>query len=133
KELIIVSYDQVRILGTETKQISRLVDPFGENPHTGQIEFTKVSQDGKTIVTAGRDRTIQLWDRSRNRRVQLKGQHQIPTALSVAYPNKTDSGLVASGDSSGNIRLWNFTGGEPVQQFQTAGISINDLHFTQDR
>jgi WD40 repeat protein len=72
--------------------------------HTGAVEAVLVSHDGKTIHTAGQDKTIRSWNSRTgevNRIVEAHDSYAQCLALS------TDGKQLASGSQSGEIKLWN--------------------------
>jgi len=65
------------------------------------VLFCRFGFDG-TLVTAGRDRTVRIWDTGGNQKMSFA----IPAAIPICSVFVDDGRTVVSGDSSGNIRFW---------------------------
>ena len=76
------------------------------------VEF----MDHDRFVTAGNDRRVRIWRRSRNASIaEYVGHAGSVTTLSAPQ----DTGIVLSGGDDGVVRLWTLNGDEP--QFETLG------------
>jgi WD40 repeat protein len=70
--------------------------------HSGRINSVEFSPDGKTLITAGSDRTIRIWDAA-----TLQQRFVLPHPSSVDYMVVSKNGnLVVSGDRDGSVRFW---------------------------
>src|SRR5262249_19748803 len=71
--------------------------------HSAEIYCVRFSPDGKTLVSAGWDKTIRLWDlHGRKHRATLEGHTEFVRDLAFTADGKT---LVSSG-KDGVIRMW---------------------------
>ena len=105
-----------------------LVLPLG---HTNQVKAAAYSPDGKTVVTAGNDRTARLWDVAGGKPIQLFTGHA-DTINSVAFNPEGTRIATASDDYS--VKLWDVTNGRCIQTLkdQKNGSNRNAVTFSPD-
>lgn len=86
-------------------QQPELIIPSGQN---SWIKATKISSDGKYLVSAAMDRSIKVYDLKEKKEVFTFWEHNDYTsAIDIAPDNRT----VASGDKKGEIIIWDlYTG-----------------------
>ncbi len=84
--------------------------------HKDAIRALAMGEDGATMVSAGNDGSILLWDRARAVR-RGTGIDARVSVYSLAYHSA--SGLVAAGDGAGTIGLWRFAPDGSVQALAT--------------
>ncbi|HEX6228246.1 MAG TPA: TIR domain-containing protein [Solirubrobacterales bacterium] len=96
--------------------------------HRDIIKPVHFSPDGSQLVTASGDGTARVWSVSSGEdAVSLTGRGgSEPTALAAAATGR----LIATGDSHGNIRLWNSVTGAPVAALERDRSAIRTLAFT---
>ena len=100
--------------------------------HNGPIKRVGFRPDGAVLVTAGLDGTARLWnahDGSPRGRVM---EHELDTKLRVSIDSiafSSDSRWLATGDSSGNIRIWDSDTGELVKTFPKVNGSALSICF----
>lgn len=88
--------------------------------------------DGASVLTAGADSTIKVWDVERGvERRTLTGHTSDVLAVAITRDGK----LVAAGASDGTIRLWDFASGVETQRLANAedsGGVVRSIAFSPD-
>lgn len=85
--------------------------------HQGEIKDLLLLNDGKTLITAGTDRSLRLWDLSRGQLIRTLGQHSnVVKALAVT----TDQTMLISAGDDRTIRFWALPSGQPRGQIANA-------------
>src|SRR5262249_22577527 len=110
--------------------------PLSEQAQTGEIHTAVVSPDGRTIVSAGQDRSIHLWDLAAWKPgapqppIRSLNGHS-PNIYSIAF--SPDGKLVASASFDGTIRLWNAATGENTRTLKGESFkNATDVAFSAD-
>ena len=99
--------------------------------HTSAPASISFSPDG-TVVTGSSDRTIRLWnsaDGSEQAAIEMANNEQLGRINQVVF--SPDGSVFASGDSDGNIILWDAANNTPLAQMTAQG-AVNDLVFSPD-
>lgn len=97
--------------------------------HEGAVYALATSQDGKFLVTGGRDRTVRLWDFASRQQLRLwQGHAQAVTAVAIS----PDSRWAASGSEDGTIRLWPLQQSDEHRAFQDAKDSLWAVAYSPD-
>jgi WD40 repeat protein len=96
--------------------------------HEGTVNDISWQRDGGLIATAGSDRTLRLWDNNSKKTIAiLKGHAAAVMAVDFAPQGQ----LLASGDATGKIMLWN-TGGKSLGSLVGHSKEIKSLTFSPD-
>ena len=98
--------------------------------HQGEIKDLLLLNDGKTLITAGTDRTIRLWNLSTGQLIRTLNQHtNVVKALAVT----TDQTILISTGDDRTIRFWALPSGQPRGQIANAHPApINALAVSND-
>lgn len=115
-----------------------------DNRETSSPQVTVAySPDGTRIATGGMDGVIHLWEATSGEEVgQLQSPQGILSALtfspdsaklaSSSYASGTDFYQTVVGTPTATIEIWDITGGEVIQTFQTRVIVVQHLLYTPD-
>jgi WD40 repeat protein len=93
----------------------------------GQINDVRFSSNGALIASAGRDRTIVLWDSTTGRQLRRLIGHEGPV-MSVSF--SPDGELLASGGDDHNILLWRVATGQRVRTLTGHSESVLTVAFS---
>jgi RNA polymerase sigma factor (sigma-70 family) len=121
--------------------------------HGDAVSFAAYTPDGKTLVTAGRDKMVRLWDLATEKEIRCfpwdemaNGQSEPAvsgadqkwdqqfwddTARSCQAALSMDGKIVAA-SRGGAVRLWETASGKTVGQFQTGEKRLLQLAFAAD-
>ncbi|MBC8507275.1 MAG: hypothetical protein ISR58_09540 [Anaerolineales bacterium] len=90
-----------------------------------EVHDISYSKDG--ILAAAASKSIFLKSADLGQLI-FRGHNSFTTAVDI-FPTST---IMASGDESGNIILWNLSSGEQIKSFETDPSPIKDLLFSAD-
>ncbi|BCM89570.1 hypothetical protein IAD21_01417 [Abditibacteriota bacterium] len=114
-------------LGQKEQQSAETPELALQLGHSGPVNGLAISPDGKTLVSAGGDRTLRAWNlqTSELRRVVTRNKANF---LAVAFsPNGQWLAAVAGGDFSGQeLLLWDAHTGQLSRVLQTGGRYFSD-------
>ncbi|MEB3314321.1 MAG: serine/threonine-protein kinase [Cyanobacteriota bacterium] len=98
--------------------------------HQGEIKDLLLLNDGQTLITAGTDRALRLWNLSSGQLIRTLGQHtNVVKALAVT----TDQTLLISTGDDRTIRFWDLPSGQLRGQIDNAHpVPINALTVSND-
>jgi WD40 repeat protein len=92
-------------------QLVHSLKPAGEGP-TWQVAF---SPDGRTLASAGADRSVRLWDLASERIIQEFSGHPAPV-MGVTFRPDGDSVVAACDD--GTVKVWDRNTGKATFEFR---------------
>lgn len=98
--------------------------------HQDLVKRVEFSPDGSLLMTSSGDSTTRIWSVSSGEEaVRLPGRGDAErTALAADATGR----LIATGDSHGNVALWNATTGAPVTAWDSSRGAIRSLAFAPD-
>jgi WD40 repeat protein len=99
--------------------------------HTGAIYGAGFTPDGLRAVTSSFDKTLQLWNVADGRLIKVMQGHNDQVSTLAVSPK---DGTIASGDSGGEIRLWDGRTGDVLRSapFARLGGYVGKLSFSPD-
>jgi WD40 repeat protein len=95
--------------------------------HRGHINVLDYGRNG-TVVTAGQDRTVRVWDPQSRASVVLRGHTDEVT--SAIFTN--DGNRVLSTSSDGTLRLWDARGGEALAVLESGGDPLYEVSLSSN-
>ncbi|MDE0323976.1 MAG: sigma-70 family RNA polymerase sigma factor [Candidatus Poribacteria bacterium] len=96
--------------------------------HTDEVHTVAFSPDGATLASAGRDKTVKLWDVSTGQNVRTL-EHMKPVA-DVAF--SPDGKTLAAGRVGGEIELWDVSTGQNLATFGKHKGAVFSVAFSPD-
>jgi WD40 repeat protein/serine/threonine protein kinase len=97
--------------------------------HFGPVSGVSYSNDGKTIASAGWDKTVRVWDTSTwEVRHILKNHTDYVSCVAIS----PDSRLVASGSGDQTVKLWDVASGEQVGTLRGHTGGLFNVAFSPD-
>jgi WD40 repeat protein len=99
--------------------------------HDGSInDLAYAGGDGRTIVTAGEDTTVRVWDTSRSETIGILFKHsQAVRSLAFSGGVSDDRRLLASGGDDRVVRIWDLATCEEVLTFSRHGAPVTSVIF----
>ncbi len=95
-----------------------------------KINSIEISPDSKSIVAGTQDGKISIWDINDTTKVTVI-QEESKIAITAVKFNNTGNWL-ASGDSKGNIKIWDSKTFEVIEDLEGRKSRINDIDFNID-
>ena len=93
--------------------------------HTGRVNVVRFTADGKTLVSAGKDRSAKLWDMGSGKRLRSLNGSSNCLSLSIG----SDSRQMCTGHQDHAIRLWDIRTGQRQKVISVHESSVISLSF----
>ncbi|OLL24523.1 putative U3 small nucleolar RNA-associated protein 13 [Neolecta irregularis DAH-3] len=102
--------------------------------HVSVITSLDFSSDGWTLLSAGRDKVISLWDlKSYKLKQTIPIFETIEAAGFFAQPSNdsTSAQLIYTGGDKGVVRVWDLTSGQEISSCECtiSNVGISDIHY----
>ncbi|WP_233787929.1 AAA-like domain-containing protein, partial [Dulcicalothrix desertica] len=97
--------------------------------HTGEVYSVAISADGKTLASAGADKTIKLWNISTGKIIStLSGHTAIVNSVAISADGKT----LASAGADKTIKLWNISTGKLISTLSGHTDAVSSVAISAD-
>lgn len=126
KKVIFISSAWFLLL-VSTKQINaQSLISILQKGHSEVVKAVHLSEDGKLLFTASRDKTIKMWDAQSALEIKSFFGHE-STVNGIATDNK---GRIASTSADLTVKVWDFTTGELLWTSPKSKEYMTDLAFS---
>lgn len=120
---------QYRTWHAQTPQQVAIVPNKTLSGHTSFVNAVVFSPDGRTLISAGADKTIKVWDLSDGRVIRdLSGHTSFVNALAVSPDGQT----LVSASADKTIKIWDLTTGQEERTLTGHGNFVNVLTISTD-
>ena len=128
--LLAVCFTLVFITPSVAQTVSRCTPspPLPKNPKPGVIGMS-LSRDGKTLLTAGGDGIIRVWDLPSGQMQRTLTGHTNAVYIAGFSPNEK---LIASSSRDTTARIWDFATGRELHKFTGFHCSVKSVVFSPD-
>ncbi len=127
QQAIIPSISSVPSLPSDQQQLSVEAELVG---HTAPINTVIFTANSQTIISAGADTNILVWDRATGEPAQqMRGHRSYINALELSG----DGRLLASGSADTTVRVWDMETGEQLQQLTGHTSPVNAVRFSPNK
>ena len=130
KTLVTGSYRKIKVWNISTNQEISCLNVELQHSligHSHIVSSLALSEDGKILVSASKDKTIKIWHLKTGELIStLKGH--IDGVCAVALSK--DEQIVASGSADKTIKLWHLKTGELLSTFTGHNDAVTALAFT---
>lgn len=93
--------------------------------HSRSVDSLCLLNDGKTLVTAGADHSVRVWDLESAKLIRNENQHTKPVHALALRPAEGGLPMVASASGDRTIRLWQPTIGRMVRYVRLEAEPLN--------
>lgn len=102
--------------------------PMPKNPKPGVVGLS-LSRDGRTLVTAGTDGIIRIWNMASGQVSRTLNGHTNAIYKAVLSP---DEKLIASSSRDATARIWDFATGRELYKLTGFKCSVKSVAFSPD-
>lgn len=97
--------------------------------HYEVVHSVCFSPDGKSILSAGKDRTIKLWSFETGKEIRTFTGHTDEVTSVVFFP---DGRYIVSGSADRTVRVWDVLSGKTVRSWQSHNEKVTSVKVSPD-
>lgn len=124
--------DSARLISASQDREIKLCDQSGNSTaslkkfrgHSRAVSDVLLLEDGKTLVTAGDDQSVRVWDLESAKLIRSLNQHTTPIHSLALRPNGRGLPMVASAADDRTIRFWQPTIGRMVRYIRLDSAAL---------
>ena len=129
--LLVVAFLVIGIvgnIGAQTPQRCQAPPPMPKNPKPGVVGLS-LTRDGKTLIAAGGDGIIRVWDVASGQLQRTLTGHTNVVYKADLSPNEK---LIASSSRDLTARIWDFATGRELHQLTGFHCAVKAIAFSPD-
>jgi serine/threonine protein kinase len=93
------------------------------------VNYIKVSDDGKTLLSSNADKKIKLWNLNTGKEIRTLINYSIPINYFAVSP---DWQLIATGGPNNTIKIWDYATGREIRTFSGHSSFVNHVAISHD-
>lgn len=93
------------------------------------VNYIKISDDGKTLVSGSADKKIKLWNLSTGKEIKTLINYSIPLNYFAISPDRQ---IIATGGLNNTIKIWTYETGREIRNLSGHSSFVNHVAISHD-